>query len=92
MRSQHKVSVPCPGLSNTLGQKIMGWTRNHRVTKIPVICASGECGPLLFDLKYKSLPYRVVLKGGKAVTKAPMTFLPRRAMIAKRDDIGGVDS
>lgn len=64
----------------------------HRIKVITKISASGECGPPLFVLKGNKIPYKVLIKEGKEISKTTLTFLPRRVILVIKDDLSGVDA
>ncbi len=72
--------------------KVAHFANVKRSTMMPVVSAAGDAGPVLFVFKGKSLPYRRVARGGVIVTETFADYLPRGAVVASREDRGGVDS
>ena len=48
----------------------------NRATMMPVINASGECGPPFFVVKGKRAPYRKVLRSGAVYSETPLSNYP----------------
>eukprot|EP00171_Calliarthron_tuberculosum_P001354 IDg1354t1 len=72
--------------------KIAHFANVSRSTMMPIINAAGEAGPVLFVFKGKALPYRNVLRGGSIRSETLASYLPRGAMLACREECGGVDA
>lgn len=71
--------------------KLPAFVRTNRVTLMPVVSASGDTGPPLFVFKGKLLLYRTVLQNGQKIVQTYHSVLPRCAVVAMREEHGGVD-
>lgn len=64
-----------------------------RITFLPVIFATGETGLLLFACKGEGLDKETIINSnGKEVTSLMSEYLPRGAIVIRREDVAGVES
>lgn len=59
---------------------------------MPITSALGHAAAPLFVFKGSRVPYSTFIKDGKEVVQIFADFVPRRSMIAVREQNGGVDS
>lgn len=72
--------------------KAANFSNANRSTMMPVISAAGDAGPVLFNFYGTDLPYRNVVRGDVVRTETRFDYLPRSAVVACRQEHGGVDS
>ena len=68
------------------------WVTASRATALACISAAGETALPLFVFKGIKFPYRQVLVDAEVQVESYGTHLPRGAIIAVRNEVGGVDS
>jgi len=80
------------GRGTSADMRVAEFLNANRVTILPCISASGDMAPPMFVFKGKQLPFRNVVRAGEVVSETYHDHLPARAVVAMREELGGVDS
>lgn len=70
--------------------QIPQFTHTSSTAVMAVINVAGDTGPSLFELKGSKLQYRRKIVDVKVATETFVSHLPRGAVVAMRDEVGGV--
>lgn len=90
--SQKRCIHPRHGLWSTSHHKLVYFAYEHDVTYMPTVSVAGKLGPSLLVFKGDRQPYRVVLRSTEKNFRTRADYLPRRTMLAMRNERESVDA